>query len=560
MLLITLFSLFFIQSKIQCYTHNAQKSDYKIIYDNQGFPKKIQILVEQLSVPIIDGHAIWPEAQYFAAQQNIDLNSNLGSAVQDLLPQKPNLPTQPIQDFSRPINLPRGNNPEFILPQTDFTKLNQDSDSQSSNRKQKFARIDFANRESGFFVGTRLVPHYEDPNSLLNMPQEEFNERMTAAVVNHYRTLARYDMTPDQLKAMKKLWYGDFVNALLSKYSDNESVLLELWNEYKDNCRDLFGYLSEHEPRIAKAAEDAKNKKKRDLEKQLENARINTENKLERLRKQKLDEEKQRQETEQKIFDQRKKMYEACCNIDFFDSHLQQRADAVEQTSKEKYSLTVKSHEIDSQTAGFLQARGISMQEFKDISGTTIQHELVEEVVICYQKIAIAHYEYNVRTVYLTDDAIEVAQTSLECNKLGNLAIAGALSTLSDVMADTLISIGKGAYASVQSNIDLVLHPDQILEGAQAMGNAVCHVAYLVGEVVTYAVVATTANKAKKDAHWNKFKTELDDMTAVCKLCLNEFKKCPTQTKIEFATQIATDFIVAGKCLKVLSKIGTHLG
>ena len=580
-LFITLLSsLVYADIQIQREMRNEYHSGYSVLYDERGVAQKIQTWAEKVSGPVINGKRVEQETEHYIARDETFLNQHsqrypfqegLSLSQNHSMPSSQiplfSVPDQnqassspPIQDLSypaepakqdSPTERPKRSLPNFTLSKKDFDKAElYESLHRSCNFHPESAWADAANHKSGLIGGIRSVPHQ---SSLLDIDPAELRAMQRAQLIKRIYTIIRYGMEPWQLDEMMGMWdYREFVDELLRRFSDSEEIVWELWNKYKDSCYDYFDELPQREEKIKQVLRDKRLIKERDLKALLDKEETNAKQEIDQLRKEKLKEEQ---------FALRKKSHDDCWGIEFFDSaYIEQRREALTQTQHEKHMLLVKSHEIDSQTTGFLQARNISIKEFKNISGTTLQHQLVDEVVTCYQKIAIAHGQYHVRTTHLTEITIDVAQTSFECNKLGNVFVAGALSSLSDVMADTLISIGKGACASIKSNIDLVLHPDRIVEGVKVMGNAIRTVAYFVREIATDVAIVAIANKEIKDAHLDNLKSDLDDMTAVCQLCFNEFKKCPTQKKIEFVAQFATDCIVAGKCFKVLSKIGICLG
>ena len=387
-------------------------------------------------------------------------------------------------------------------------------------------------------------------------------DRQRWVMIDDINSKKMYGMTGQQKYTLFREDYGYMVDWLLQHDDWPDEKIKQFSSEYEWGCHNPFKIRKyRHDLEEGLACRAQKRQEEQVRFEQVEKKRHEDEIERKRTEKKKAKEEERdlRQKRDREKLIVLAKPYETFVQTTSSEStYSKDRQNALKQTQQTRYVKKIKSHEVDSQTAGFLQAQGISTQRFNNVSGTVLQHELIDEVLACYRKTAKACFEYGLRASYMIGSASDIENLSLECIEREHVILAAQLNDYADALTEATISIGKGALGSVEGFVNLAMaivnDPTKIVELVESISKPFIGVARVVGSFLASGYNDALEDSELQDRLAEQFNHEFDDCYATCKLCVNEFCALPTQQKIELSSKCLMDAVICGKCLNYMSK------
>ena len=273
----------------------------------------------------------------------------------------------------------------------------------------------------------------------------------------------RYDLTIHEVNQILKLSYTHIVTALMALKLDNIRIA-ELWGLYKLGC-----YRSGEVKKCQK-----------DLQQQL-NDRV--EKQREQVQKELQAREEERKKAE---YTKRLQLVYQEHLLDFSDQssvYFQQRQVALQKTKESNYQSYKQKRNLDEQVVGLCMAKGIDYKNLQHYTGTALQHQLYDEVVDCYKKIAKVLCQSDFSESVLAGYSLDFAVQTAEATGLEAMQLAIALSDLSHICIDAVSSIAVGVSQGVTNFAEMVLDP---LGTAKNLGQAFGKVMWYVAEAMQY--------------------------------------------------------------------------
>ena len=273
----------------------------------------------------------------------------------------------------------------------------------------------------------------------------------------------RYDLTIHEVNRILKLSYAHIVTALMALKLDNNRVA-ELWSLYKLGC-----YRSGEVKKC-----------QRDLQNQL-NARV--EKQREQVQKEFQAREENRKKAEHTKRLQLVYQEHILDASDQSSPYFQQRHIAFQKTKDSNYQSYKQKRNLDDQTIGFCMAKGVDYKKLQYCTGTALQHQLYDEVVDCYKKIAEVLCQSGFSECVLAGYSLEFAVQTAEATGLEAIQLAVELSDLSHICIDVASSIVTGVGQGVANFAEMVLDP---VGTAKSLGQALGKVMWYVAEAMQY--------------------------------------------------------------------------
>ena len=274
----------------------------------------------------------------------------------------------------------------------------------------------------------------------------------------------RYDLTIHEVNQILKLSYTHIVTALMALKLDNIRIA-ELWGLYKLGC-----YRSGEVKKCQK-----------DLQQQL-NDRV--EKQREQVQKELQAREEERKKAE---YTKRLQLVYQEHLLDFSDQssvYFQQRQVALQKTKESNYQSYKQKRTLDEQTVGLCMAKGIDYKSLQHCTGTALQHQLYDEVVDCYKKIAKVLCQSDFSESVLAGYSLDFAMQTAEVTGLEAMQLAIGLSDLSHICIDAASSIAVGVSQGVADFAQMVSDP---VGTVKSLGHAFGKVMWYVAEAMQCA-------------------------------------------------------------------------
>ena len=274
----------------------------------------------------------------------------------------------------------------------------------------------------------------------------------------------RYDLTIHEVNQILKLSYAQIVTVLMALKLDNIRIA-ELWGLYKLGCY--------------------RNREVKKCQKDLQN-QLNARDVKQREQTQK---ELQAREQDRKKAEHTKRLQlvyqEYLLDLSEQSSeYFQQRQIALNKTKNSNYRSYKQKRSLNEQIIGLCMAKGIDYKSLQDCAGTALQHQLYDEVVDCYKKIAKVLRQSGCSESILAGYSLEFAGQTVEATGLEAMQLAVALSDLSHICIDGVSSIVTGVSQGVTDFAEMVLDP---VGTAKSLGHAFGKVMWYVAEAMQHA-------------------------------------------------------------------------
>lgn len=365
----------------------------------------------------------------------------------------------------------------------------------------------------------------KDSSSNFNFLSEKFvaDQLIKTAVLREFYTRKVFGITYAKMQELLSSGYKDIVDKLLAHTQWSDKQIMFVWQMYKNKRK--WNVFSE----------------KDDCEKSL----------IEKLNHRKKAKEKKL------CLEQEQRKY-----IDFeqglgyqSSQYYFERKQALIQTKEQSYQKYTQSHNLDAQTVGFLTAHHVDHAMLQNISGTTLQHELVDEVIGTYKKAAKAVFEYGLQGSYLIPETIYAANVSLDINVHDDdVVVAAYISDLADSMAEVTLSIGRAVKRSVAGAVDIIMHPGQIPELVTSLMLPIVKIVNFCGNfLIINDGMTETLEEFQRSCELRR--QECEQFKQIGALCVNHIQNSSGQELVEETTKVIVDGIVCGKALHLLSRL-----
>ncbi len=251
------------------------------------------------------------------------------------------------------------------------------------------------------------------------------------------------------------------------------------------------------------------------------------------------------QQAQEKLQKTKAAYHQEIFNLSQASTYLEDRQQALDKTKQEKYKEHVQTHELDAQTEAMLQAHGIDNKQFKQLSGTIFQHQLFDEIVLYYKKIAKVAFEYQIKNSLLVPGVLDLGSSAFDATRQQLFPFAMQLNDLAEFMADSSLSLCKGVIESACDFVDMyVLHP---IHTAKQFTNLTMSILHTLGGALH--VMDTSSSHVQHFQSMQKaFDYDIHKFHAMCELSRQAYAQwyqhTPMQTKIETSSKYITDAIL----------------
>ncbi|MBP9765119.1 hypothetical protein KBD08_02165 [Candidatus Babeliales bacterium] len=343
-------------------------------------------------------------------------------------------------------------------------------------------------------------------------------------------TQAKYAMSFAYKQQLLSLSYADFLKKVTSQESLSDEQILMLWNEFKDKrCWNYGNEKTDYENKLKEFLGDRK---------------------VKRLRQQQIKDAQERllQQQQAQSLTQRQKPY---VDIELLfakeSSFYAKRTQALAQTAQEGYQKYEASHAVDAQTLGYLESINVATNELFHVHGTTMQHQLISEVISSYKKVAKSVFEYGLKSLYLGSDVIMAAEVAREATMHDEIAMAACLSDLSDSLAQATIELGQMAVENAEALYYIGTHPFQTVKIVAA---PFVRFVGFVGKVYASPWNHDLFLSARKD---------LEAFDAQCAACIDVFNNMSIDEKCYGAVKNVANLYLFNKYLGFIGSVYKHV-
>lgn len=445
--------------------HTVQNSvNYTLVHDDGGNLIKVELWIESISVPIIDGIPWWPDACVSKMHGCVDVKDyqqkNSYIVTPDTAPPKAESWQIQKPDFT---STPMPPKPNYVPPQHYGVPI------LGAGEQPK---------EPGMYCRVSTNTGSLNSSCISNMSNQQFQEWYIGMLIAHKYCRLHFQMTLAQKNdLMSSIRYTSFQEKLLDHIalSDiSDKAVWDLVEEFAQSKKWQFG--DGYHDCVEAIQQSLQERKERKDEKERQRLEVIAQQKLIELKQQEDDRlfAQLMQEQAQAARQHLEAMYEEALYGNRY--HQQSRAQAFQKSKEEGFAQYDATYTLSAQTRAYLAHLNFDPAQYGLVHGTSFQHELHKEICSVFDQAAQLHGALPYQSKLL-EHGVVFADAAHDVSKAEMIQLAIALTDASFQFLDTVRSFAgaalRGVYHGTISSMKSRINP---FESIDFLAKAVCYV------------------------------------------------------------------------------------